>query len=125
MCNDNSGQMPGSLNIDVPPEPELPPTDFSQLRFREIIDDRFTDMPALIQHTVEIDTCDPTKLHLQLAVGPQGHFKAVYLVWWEEGQTKPAGQMYPAAAGTPDPTDMPICSKKPYLPQCKDPSREP
>jgi hypothetical protein len=125
VCNDNSGQMPGSLDMDVPPDPELPPTDFSQLRFREIIDDRFSNMSSLIQHTVEVDTCDPTKLHLRLAVGPQGHFKAVYLVWWEEGQTKRPAKCTQRPQGTPDPADLPVCSKKPYLPQCKDPSREP
>jgi hypothetical protein len=125
VCNDNSGQMTGSLNMDVPPDPEVPPTDLSQLHFREIIDDRFTDRLSLIQHTVEVDTCDPTKLHLQLAVGPQGHFKAVYLLWWEEGQTKRPAPCTNRPQGTPDPTDLPICSKKPYLPQCKNPSRDP
>jgi hypothetical protein len=125
VCNDNSGQMPGSLDMDVPPEPELPPTDFSQLRFREIVDNRFSDMSSLSQHTVEVDTCDPTKLHLRLVVGPQGHFKAVYLVWWEEGQTKRPAKCTQRPQGTPDPTDLPVCNKKPYLPQCKDPSRDP
>lgn len=129
VCDEGDGNTPTFVNLRVPPEPEMPSgprADFLQLQFRELIDDRFTDMNTVNQHIVEVDHCDPTKLHVQVSVQPHGHFKAVYLLWWQDSQTqRPAIVPPPCPApnsGTPPPDDYPVCSKKPYLPQCRDPN---
>jgi len=88
VCDDGVGQTPTAIDIDIPTQPPAPPTDYSQIHFREIVDDRFTDMSTVNTHVVEVDPCDPTQLHVQVKINSQGHFKAVYLVWWQEELTK-------------------------------------
>jgi hypothetical protein len=129
VCDEGNGNTPSSVDVLIPPEPETPPTgqrsDYFQVQFREIVDDRFTDLNTVNPRVVAVDACDPTKLHVQVSVKPQGHFKAVYLVWWEDSQTKrPAPVCPPPHTGPPPPADLPVCNRKPYLPQCKDPSAD-
>jgi hypothetical protein len=124
VCDEGNGNTPSFVNMRIPPEPAAPAgprADFLQIQFREIVDDRFTDMNTVNQHIVEVDPCDPTKLHVHVSVQPQGHFKAVYLVWWQDSQTKRPLPNCPAPTNTgpPPPEDLPVCNRKPYLPQCK------
>lgn len=128
VCDNGDGNTPSFVNLRLPAEPDTPTgnrAQYAQLQFREIIDDRFTDMNTVNQHIVEVDHCDPTKLHVQVSVQPHGHFKAVYLLWWQDSQTvRPAATPPPCPplnSGTPPPDDYPICAKKPDLPQCRDP----
>ena len=126
VCDDGGGKTLDHVDVRVPPEPATPTgkrADYQQVAFREIIDDRFTDMNSVSKHVVEVDACDPTKLHVAVTVRPQGHFKAVYLVWWQDSQTtRPAPVCPPPNVKQPD--DLPVCSRKPNLPQCKNPAAD-
>lgn len=113
------------VNVYLQPIPATPPTDRSVLRFREIVDSRISQDPsALANHTVEVPADNPTRLRLQLRSGQtNGHFKAVYLMWWEEGsEPRPPAVKPPATPAAPDePRELGPCAKKPYLPQCHNP----
>jgi hypothetical protein len=119
VCDNGRGQTPTAVDMDIPAQPPAPPTDYSQLRFREIVDDRFTDIATVNTHVVEVDPCDPTQLHVQVKINAQGHFKAVYLVWWQEESTKRPPHCKKRPQGKPEPEQLGICSRKPSLPQCK------
>jgi hypothetical protein len=92
--------LPGKVDdVDTylsPTDVELkPPSERSVLKYRELIDDRFTRKGSLQVHMVDVDSRDPTKLHVRVRVVGQpgdvpilqgGSFKATYIMWWEEGQ---------------------------------------
>jgi hypothetical protein len=54
----------------------------SQLRCRELIDGRFTDMQLLRQHSAVVGA---SSVDVQTILAPNARFKAVYLLWWESG----------------------------------------
>jgi hypothetical protein len=107
-------------------EPANPPSANWVLKYREMIDNRFTDMSTIDQHIVEISPYDPTKLHVIVSIRDsigsfEGHFSAVYLLWWEEtNEPRPSPVPYPMGVATPQVQELPECSKKSYLPQCDD-----
>jgi hypothetical protein len=124
VCDNNDAHTLLSFNHYLTAVPESPPTDRSILRFREIIDPRFTDMSKVAVHTVEVTPYEPTKLSVHVAVRPGvgAHFNAVYLLWWEEGNTpRLAASPYPSR--TQPPEHLPLCDRKPELPQCNEPFR--
>lgn len=126
VCNlrDQTTPLPSEFNAYLTPMVGDPPTANSILRFEELIDSRFTDMATVTLHTVEISPCQPAKLHVRVRVGNGGHFLAQYNLWWEEGgQPRPAPIVCTPPPGESPPGDLPVCSKKPYLPQC-DPVKE-
>jgi DNA recombination-dependent growth factor C len=57
------------------------------LQYQELIDQRFTDMSTVTTHVVQ-ECMGPSGPELQAAVsvGAGGHFKALYDVWWSQGQ---------------------------------------
>jgi len=118
--SDPSSPLPFGMNAFLTPLDATPPTANSVLRYAESVDSRFTDASTVSRHTVEIAACEPAKLHVDLAIVPQGRFFAAYEMWWEEGSSPrpPATPCAAPRAGEPPPTDPPICLKKPYLPQC-------
>ena len=124
VCRKDFGSTPLSKDVYLVPIPSAPPSANSVLRFREIIDERFTDMSTIDQHIVEISPYEPAALHVFVSVKTlngrdEGHFKAVYLLWWEEGNTpRPTAVPQPTGVPTPQLLDLSVCSKKPYLPQC-------
>lgn len=68
------------------------------LEYEEDIDPRLTDMSTVTNHTVRpcyLKAYGPA-LHVTVAVGDKGHFKATYLLWWEivEGDQTPAPLPY-------------------------------
>src|SRR6266496_18435 len=67
------------------PLPPEPPTKYSMVRYREIIDERFTDMSKVQLDRASISQYEPAKLHVE--VNATGTFNAVYLLWWEEGSS--------------------------------------
>jgi hypothetical protein len=75
---------PGSSNKkSVTVKPDVPQSSGEVLRCRELIDGRFTNTG--ITRTVNIS---PQEVTVSLsATAPDGRFKAVYLVWWEQGSS--------------------------------------
>lgn len=58
----------------------------------------------------------------QKAVADFIRFKAVYMLWWEEGPTtRPPVPPRPTPKPPSPSTEPPICNKKPDLPQCNPP----
>jgi len=68
-----------------------PPSATAQLRYRVIVDDRFTTSNAV--HTEFVDgACDPPSLRVTANVPGSGSFSATYILWWEEtGQPRTRG----------------------------------
>jgi hypothetical protein len=130
VCDSTGGGGNTATAIDwhLTPIPSTPPSDYHVLRFREIIDDRFTDMSKVALHTIEVDPYAPAKLRVRVALAPNvyGRFKAVYLMWWEQGGTPRPTPLPTPQTPTPQGStllqDIPVCSKKPYLPQCNSPT---
>jgi hypothetical protein len=104
-------------NIFIPPSsfgqekivilrPDRPKLPGEVLRCRELIDDRFTTKG--IQRYI---TISPQQVAVSVTVaGPDGRFKAVYLVWWEQGSTPDTTCPTvggPAAEPTKLPTQLP------------------
>jgi hypothetical protein len=78
---------PGRINVRISPrDVGLTPPEGAVLKFREIVDPRFTKPKSVIFHKVELDSCDPTELSVRVLVTQGGAFKASYLTWWEDGQ---------------------------------------
>jgi len=125
LCDDGSGHTPTGVDQYLDPIPVTPPTDYSVPRFVELIDDRFTDMSTLSEHLIEISPYAPGRVHTRVTLRPgsNGHFKAVYLLWWEESNTKRPAPV-PMPAGHPAPQEPPVCKTKPSLPQCDDLTRD-
>lgn len=120
LCRKNSTGTPFSKNVYLAPVPSTPPSPNSVLRFREIIDDRFTDMSTVDQHVAEITSYNPSALRVFVSVkANEGHFKATYLLWWEEG-SGPQATAAPGPAGValPQLESLPLCSYSRHLPQC-------
>ena len=96
VCNNGDTKTPNGLYnhylSPLPPDKDLVNP---VLKFREIIDDRFTNMSTIAQHTVEISG-DKLRVTATVKSGG-GQFKAVYLLWWEGGLATP----------TPEPTPIP------------------
>jgi len=118
-------QVPTVPKSDVAPTPDplesLARNDPNAvIRYQETIDTRFTDMSTVEEHTVAISRCDPTKLDVRtnLKLGWNGHFMAVYQVWWAiSDQPRPT----PAPCPTPVPPSHPsenVCRNKPWTPGC-------
>jgi hypothetical protein len=90
VCREVAGNTPSREDVYLAPIPSAPPTANSVLRFREIIDERFTDMSTIDRHIVEISSLnEPALLQVHVSLKTlngqaSGHFKAVYLLWWEE-----------------------------------------
>jgi hypothetical protein len=82
VCYGDPYKTPFIFDGYLTPVPSDPPPGYS-LRYREIIDNRFTDMSKVLVHLVEINPQEPAKLHVK--VDTHETFKAVYLLWWEEG----------------------------------------
>lgn len=127
VCNirNEPSPLPSEINYYLTPMQETPPTPKSVLRYEEAIDTRFTDMNTVTKHIVDFLPCEPTKLHVNVGVGSGGHFMATYNLWWEEAsQPRPPLPAECSASPTPTPSpieppeDLPVCNKKPYLPQC-------
>ena len=118
-CRKDFIPTPLLANKTLRPIPPDPPTDRSVLRFQELIDSRFTDMGTVLSHVVEVNPNTHTDLSVKIVLRADvdAHFKATYLLWWEEGNSP---RPPPTATPTPTPKDPlpPICTKKPYLPQC-------
>jgi hypothetical protein len=109
---------------ELHPAQTVPPTIRSRLRWRRIIDYRFSDMSTVVL-SEKVDPFDPGTLTVR-AVQRRGagliRFKAVYMLWWEEGSTpRPSRPPRPTQRVTPPSESPPICSKKPDLPQCHPP----
>ena len=101
----------GHVNYYLTPIRSDPPSASSVLAYREIIDDRFTDMSTVEQHTVEISPYEPAALHVEIKVRQYGHFSATYLLWWEEGdQLRPTSAPLPTDTTPPaHPTEIQNC----------------
>lgn len=100
-----SGSLHKTLAPDGPPRDER-----SVLRFKEIVDPRFTDASSVTLDQVAVNRCDPTKLDVSVGVnnvnGRPAYFKSVVLVWWEESDSpRPA----PDPACSAGPTDTGQC----------------
>jgi hypothetical protein len=119
VCDDGTYHTSPGFDGFLSAEPPNPPTDYSVLKFREIIDERFTDMSTVEKHIVEIAPYGPERLHVNVTTKPgaNGHFMAVYLLWWEEGtELRPTAAPFPT--GQPIPEHLPACATNPYGPKC-------
>jgi hypothetical protein len=62
----------------------------SVLAYQEIVDTRFTDPNSLFSKSIVVDTCDASKLDINLQVqnpGRIGYYKSVVLTWWDVSST--------------------------------------
>jgi hypothetical protein len=120
-CRKDFIPTPLLVNGTLRPIPASPPTDRSVLRFVELIDSRFTDMNTVSSHIVEVNPGTQTDLRVVvvLRADVDAHFKATYLLWWEEGNSpRPSPVASPSPTSKDPDSDPPVCKKKPYLPQC-------
>jgi hypothetical protein len=133
LCGDATSSlgMPIYAFTYLEPTPSAPPFNDSVLRCREIIDDRFTDMSTVQAHAIGVSPDAPNKLSVLVGIPPNGHFEAIYQVWWDNPGTPPCptldssgSQPQPLSGSGPplQPEDLPICSKEPGLPQCDHPT---
>jgi hypothetical protein len=91
-----------------------PPGPNSMLRFQTLVDPRFS--MAGIPHSETVEASCPDRLHVTAQLKPLDTFKAVYLMWWEEG-SQPRGACQVA---TPAPAPPMSPSRADCLDECTD-----
>ncbi|MEI7846552.1 MAG: hypothetical protein WCK35_12180, partial [Chloroflexota bacterium] len=128
LCNRNSfSTAPDSpYNVRVrdyylEPIPRDPPTPNSALKYKVIIDNRFTDMSTVMDPPiVQISPYLPTALHVRIEANADiAHYKAVFLLWWEEENTpRPTALPAPANVTPPEILELPFCNLNSARPEC-------
>ncbi|MCX6596756.1 MAG: hypothetical protein NTV70_10355 [Acidobacteria bacterium] len=99
-----------------PPTP--PPTQQSVLKFETLIDSRFT--AATLPHTEAVEPNCPDRLRVTATLRQLDTFKAVYLMWWEEGTQPRQSCGTPASPPPPPPPSAMTPRKAECLDECSE-----
>lgn len=80
--------------------PQPPPDKNSQLKFRVVVDSRFTTSGATHSESIN-PICEPPGLFATVDASASGSYNAAYILWWEEGSSPRTGTAVCLPAASP------------------------